>query len=327
MVAMGYLTDSPAIDGLIEIEKLTFVLLHDEPIRGGACAVRLSGFRGCRVPWGTRLGSRNNCRFIKDLMLQPVRGGQGYRLDLNDEELLGLGLQLDHELDQHARFHKSVRDRPMLPKLWAGFEPDVAAGVNVEGPELQAYASQTGKTPQALMERLRREHQGLTVFPLAWVSHLWRAIAAVYADLRHYPKRQLFRLERSDNLVGFQGAAEFDFTCRAVAVRRRRRRRSLAKSPPDRESSSSSSRFPFLIIKEYVMARILVINNNGAGFADYTNVAEGTTVNKLFAQQVPQGRPEDYLIRVNRQPVASDQVLQEGDRISITPTKIEGALR
>jgi hypothetical protein len=74
------------------------------------------------------------------------------------------------------------------------------------------------------------------------------------------------------------------------------------------------------------MARILVINNNGAGFADYTNVADGTTVNKLFAQQVPSGRPEDYLIRVNRQPVASDQVLQEGDRISITPVKIEGAV-
>ena len=36
--------------------------------------------------------------------------------------------------------------------------------------------------------------------------------------------------------------------------------------------------------------------------------------------------PKTYLIRVNRQPVASDQVLQEGDRVSITPTKIEGAL-
>jgi sulfur carrier protein ThiS len=75
------------------------------------------------------------------------------------------------------------------------------------------------------------------------------------------------------------------------------------------------------------MARILLINNNGAGFANYTDVAEGTTVNKLFAQQVPNGRPEDFLIRVNRQPTPSDQVLQEGDRISITPIKIEGAAR
>ena len=34
----------------------------------------------------------------------------------------------------------------------------------------------------------------------------------------------------------------------------------------------------------------------------------------------------DYLIRVNRQPCPADQVLREGDRISITPTKIEGAI-
>ena len=73
--------------------------------------------------------------------------------------------------------------------------------------------------------------------------------------------------------------------------------------------------------------RILVINNDGAGFADYLEVGEGTTVEKLFADQVPQGRPQDYLIRVNRQPVAADQVLQEGDRVSLTPTKIEGALK
>ena len=37
------------------------------------------------------------------------------------------------------------------------------------------------------------------------------------------------------------------------------------------------------------------------------------------------GRAADYLIRVNRQPVAEDHVLQDGDRVSFTPTKIEGA--
>jgi len=73
--------------------------------------------------------------------------------------------------------------------------------------------------------------------------------------------------------------------------------------------------------------RILVINNDGGGFADYVDVAEGTTVTQLFNQQTKSGSPRDYLIRVNRQPCAADQVLQEGDRISITPTKIEGAQR
>ncbi len=69
--------------------------------------------------------------------------------------------------------------------------------------------------------------------------------------------------------------------------------------------------------------RILVINNDGAGFADYLEVEPNTSVDKLFAQQMSGRKPEDYLIRVNRQPVARDQVLQEGDRVSMTPTKIQ----
>ncbi len=70
---------------------------------------------------------------------------------------------------------------------------------------------------------------------------------------------------------------------------------------------------------------ILFINNDGAGFADHVEIADGTTVEQLFAQRVPHGKPGDYLIRVNRQPVPAGQVLQQGDRVSITPTKIEGA--
>jgi len=73
--------------------------------------------------------------------------------------------------------------------------------------------------------------------------------------------------------------------------------------------------------------KILLINNDGAGFADYVEVAAGTSVQKLFSERIPHGRAQDYLIRVNRQPVPADQVLQEGDRVSITPTKIEGACR
>ena len=72
--------------------------------------------------------------------------------------------------------------------------------------------------------------------------------------------------------------------------------------------------------------RVLYINNSGGGFADYLQVAEGTTVEQFFSKQMRDCNPEDYLIRVNRQPVAKDYVLQEGDRITITPTKIEGAL-
>ena len=72
--------------------------------------------------------------------------------------------------------------------------------------------------------------------------------------------------------------------------------------------------------------RLMYINNDGGGFADYINIPEGTTVQQLFNQRVASGKPEDFLIRVNRQPVPADQVLQEGDRVSFTPVKIEGAV-
>ena len=72
--------------------------------------------------------------------------------------------------------------------------------------------------------------------------------------------------------------------------------------------------------------QILLINNDGAGFADHTDVAEGTSVSGLFADRMPGRKAADYLIRVNRLPVSGDQVLQPGDRVSITATKIEGAV-
>lgn len=72
--------------------------------------------------------------------------------------------------------------------------------------------------------------------------------------------------------------------------------------------------------------RILAINNFGGGFADYMDVEAGLTVDKLFERMVPGGKPLDYMVRVNRQPVAKDHVLQEGDRVSVTPLKIEGAI-
>jgi len=71
--------------------------------------------------------------------------------------------------------------------------------------------------------------------------------------------------------------------------------------------------------------RILWINNDGGGFADYVEVKEGTTVEAFFKQRLPNRAAEDFLIRVNRQPVSKDHVLQEGDRVTMTPTKIEGA--
>jgi hypothetical protein len=71
--------------------------------------------------------------------------------------------------------------------------------------------------------------------------------------------------------------------------------------------------------------KILFVNNDGGGFADYIEIPHGTNVQELFDRQLRLAEAEDYLVRVNRQPAARDQVLVEGDRVSMTPTKIEGA--
>ena len=71
--------------------------------------------------------------------------------------------------------------------------------------------------------------------------------------------------------------------------------------------------------------KVFFLNNDGGGYADYVDVAPGTTVDKFFTQRLPGRQPEDFLIRVNRQPVSRDQVLQENDRVTMTPVKIEGA--
>jgi sulfur carrier protein ThiS len=72
--------------------------------------------------------------------------------------------------------------------------------------------------------------------------------------------------------------------------------------------------------------RILFIDNDGAGFADHIDIAENTTIEQFFKIKMSGKEVSDYLIRVNRQPVARDYVLREGDRVTITPTKIEGAV-
>ena len=72
--------------------------------------------------------------------------------------------------------------------------------------------------------------------------------------------------------------------------------------------------------------KVLWINNDGGGFADYVQTRHGITVEQFLKEQLPGCEPQAYLIRVNSEPVTRDSVLQEGDRISATPTKIEGAL-
>ena len=70
----------------------------------------------------------------------------------------------------------------------------------------------------------------------------------------------------------------------------------------------------------------MYINNSGGGYANYMDIQENTSIEKLFKQKMAGENAEDYFIRVNRQPVPKDYILQENDRVTITPTKIDGAI-
>ena len=72
--------------------------------------------------------------------------------------------------------------------------------------------------------------------------------------------------------------------------------------------------------------QILFISNNGGGFANYVDVDDNTTVGQFFSNKMPNDVSSDFLIRINRLPVPNDYVLQPGDRLTITPVKIEGAV-
>lgn len=72
--------------------------------------------------------------------------------------------------------------------------------------------------------------------------------------------------------------------------------------------------------------KIFFINNDGCGYADHLDIDAGTTVGQLFERELGRhAKPADYLIRTNRLPCSADQTLQEGDRVSITPNKIQVA--
>lgn len=63
------------------------------------------------------------------------------------------------------------------------------------------------------------------------------------------------------------------------------------------------------------MARATFINNDGQGFANSVEVQAGETYEKLLARQGITD-PSKYHIRVNGQPVAALEQVQDGDRIT-----------
>jgi len=81
--------------------------------------------------------------------------------------------------------------------------------------------------------------------------------------------------------------------------------------------------------KEPEMAKITVsyINHEGNGFATEEKIDAGTDLSTYFRSKMPGKSAGNFLIRVNERPRAAGYVLTEGDVVSLTPTKVQGAQR
>ncbi|MCE5184997.1 MAG: MoaD/ThiS family protein [Planctomycetaceae bacterium] len=70
---------------------------------------------------------------------------------------------------------------------------------------------------------------------------------------------------------------------------------------------------------------ILYINNNGGGFARQVYVDPGMTIADFFQHEKEGAPSNNSSIRVNGEIVTADYELQDGDKVTVTPTKMAGA--
>ena len=213
LAALGYLTNGPVVEDLIEIDKLVLVVVHDETATRGNTLTYVAGYSGCSIPWGIRWGGAENSLFLKNLLLQPMAGARGQRLDTASESLLRLTLQLDRDMERHLFYGRRCKGSSLrLPKLWGGLRSADAAHIEPGGPELADYCTRTGRSANDALAFIQRNYFGLVLFPLAWVSSAWQHAATIFADLRRFPLHQVFPIANLlEDLIGFQGAAEYDF--------------------------------------------------------------------------------------------------------------------
>ena len=211
--AMSVLAKARIHEGLIPLRRALFVMLYDEDAGWSPQRTRLAGYRARRIPWGVRCGGAQNCQFDKNANLRPKPRAVGWRIDSRYREVLRTARQLRNEI-------ASRRDEPggtipthiQLPDFWAAFGPRDVDRINGDGPELLGEIHTTGQSAEELMHERRRDHNGLTLYPLPWVSHLWERFRSVLIDVGNFPTSQVFDLtDPATDLCGFRAACEFDF--------------------------------------------------------------------------------------------------------------------
>lgn len=207
LAVLSYLRHAPGAAALVDIRHLVWVVLYDQQRASREPAIRVAGYGVAAVAWGVAFGGAEYHRFEKRLHLAPTSRLGRREFNLAQPDLLALALGLDRCLEHHAADrHLPVSRGPRLPRLWAALSVADARRVCPAGPEFEARRASRARPVPARMAGNQ------VLVPLEFVSHAWQHFVAVYADLRSIPKRQVFHLRAPErDLVGFAGAAQFDF--------------------------------------------------------------------------------------------------------------------
>jgi hypothetical protein len=76
------------------------------------------------------------------------------------------------------------------------------------------------------------------------------------------------------------------------------------------------------------MINVTLVSNDGSGLPCRIPVVEGTTMER-FLEVSFEGNPDDFTIRIRTNGTSveahRDYVLQDGDRISMSPKKVDGS--
>lgn len=212
-VALTFVDRANASSVFVDISHLSVVLLYeDESHRHDRAPLRFCGYRVSRVPHGVQWGGAEHNQLYKDLTLVPKRGARGRRLDVRKHELLTLALKLDCRLSRAARHRAAPWPGLRLPRLWAGFRNRYTRGLDGHGPEFEEACRAQSATAAGSFANSAQQLDGLTLYPVDWVSDQLERATAVFAEMTVGLRRQLFRVAGlPDGLIGFQGASAYDF--------------------------------------------------------------------------------------------------------------------
>jgi hypothetical protein len=227
LAAFTYLDQSNSSSAFVEIGNVLTLLVYEDNSGRHSCPVlRFATYNANRIDDGVCWGGAKNCRLFKDLSLAPQRRARGQRMDRSKGDLLSLALRLDRRLSRAARHPAAPWPKLKLPRLWAGFRPSMASRLSGKGPEFDAECNSRSTNCDEMFRESARNAHGLVLYPLDWVGHEFNRIIAVFAELTPSIRRQICRIgELPDGLIGYQGAANFDFFNSHFRDRRGRRHR------------------------------------------------------------------------------------------------------